>query len=229
MLDITKIKAVLWDLDDTLYSRVDAARKTFPGMFAEHLYINKSPAFLEEAADYMMTKVKRNSMIHEDSFNALLEKYPPDRPYVRTDCLNYYYKHMSKNARPFPAQVEIIEKLRKAGIKNAIVTNITEERVCSQKNKIADLGIAHLFDAIVISGELGIHKPDRRIFDHTAALLGVTNDQCIFVGDDPLSDVGGALNAQMEVVWLDRFEYDGSFMGESRVHRVKDVREYFDI
>ena len=33
MFDFDRIKAVLWDLDDTLYSRFDAARQTFPGMF----------------------------------------------------------------------------------------------------------------------------------------------------------------------------------------------------
>ena len=51
MFDITKTKAVLWDLDDTLYSRITAARLTYPGMFRMHLYEGKDDAYIEAAAD----------------------------------------------------------------------------------------------------------------------------------------------------------------------------------
>jgi FMN phosphatase YigB (HAD superfamily) len=57
--------------------------------------------------------------------------------------------------------------------------------------------------------------------------LGVQNNQCIFVGDDPDSDIEGALNADMEAVWIDRFPDNGRFEGVMRVHRVKSIYEYF--
>lgn len=227
MFDVSTKKAVLFDLDDTLYSRVDAARMTFFGMLRENLYPDRSDEFIREAVGYMMTKVKHNSMIHEDTFRALLEKYPPDKPYVRAACVDYYYEHICEFAKPFPEPLAVIKKLREMGIKTAIVTNIPVERVESQRRKIAALGIADLFDAIVISGEFGIHKPDRRIFDHAAGLLGVSNGQCVFVGDDPTSDVQGALNADMEVVWIDNWNSGDIFSDDPRVHRVASVLEYF--
>lgn len=229
MFDKTKIKAVLWDLDDTLYSRVDAARQTFYGMFREHLYINRSDEFYEEAVSFMMTKVQRNSMIYEGAFQALIEKYPPDKEYNRDACVDYYYEHITEFAKPYNEQIEVIKKLRTSGIKTAIVTNIPKERIDSQKRKISVLGLEPLFDAIVISAEFGIHKPDRRIFDHAAKLVGASNEECLFVGDDPTSDVQGAINAGMEAVWIDKWEYDGSFDDEPRVHRVKSVLEYFEL
>ena len=229
MFDFRKTKAVLWDLDDTLYSRVEAAKKTFYGMFRENLYIGRSDEFIEEAVNYMMTKVKPNSMVHEDTFKALLEKYPSDKPYIRMNCLDYYYEHISEFAVPYKVQLEVIKKLRNNGVKTAIVTNIPSERVFSQKEKIRALGIENLFDEIVISGEIGIHKPERAIFDYTAKLLGVSNEQCVFVGDDPFSDIEGALGADMEAVWIDRGNSDGAFSDESRVCRVKSVLEYFDL
>lgn len=229
MFDPTKTKAVLWDLDDTLYSRFDAARQTFPGMFRAHLYPGRSDAFLEEAADYMMTKLPRNSMIHEDAFQALMKKYPPELPYDRAKCVAYYYAHMRTFAKPGQEQLEVVKKLRAAGIRTAIVTNVTADILDSQRKKVAALGIASFFDAIVYSAEFGVHKPDRRIFDHAAAVLGVANEECVFVGDDPDSDVAGALNAGMEAVWLDRWEYDGRFAHDPRVHRVQSVLEYFNI
>lgn len=229
MFDNAKTQAVLWDLDDTLYSRIAAARQVFPGMFRQHLYTGRDDSFIEEAADYMMTQVSRNSMIHEAAFQALIEKFPPDKPYIRSACLDYYYNHLHEFAVPFPEQLETVKKLRSIGIKTAIVTNVTADRLYSQRNKISALGISHLFDAIVFSGEYGVHKPDRRIYDYAAELLGVPNKRCIFVGDDPVSDITGALNAGMEAVWIDHFEDDGIFTGNSRVHRVKSVLEYFVI
>ena len=46
-------KAVLWDLDDTLYSRKEAARQMFPGMFRQCLYTDRTREFIQEAVDYM--------------------------------------------------------------------------------------------------------------------------------------------------------------------------------
>ena len=228
MFDIRKIKAVLWDLDETLYSRTDAARQVFPGLFRAHLYENRSEEFIRDAVAYMMTKIHRNSMIHPDAFAALAQKYPFDKPYVHQDCLDYYYRHLREFVTPAAEQIGVVKTLRANGIKTGIITNITPERLESQKQKIQALGIEALFDVIVLSAELGVHKPDRRIFDHTAQLLGVSNEQCVFVGDDPDSDVAGALNAGMEAVWLDNWRtYDGSYAHDPRVHRVHSVLEYF--
>ena len=220
-------KAVLWDLDDTLFSRTDAARRVFFGMFRQCLYKDRSEEFISEAVAFMMTQVKRNSMTHEDAFRALLERYPSDKPYIRSDCLAYYYTHVRDFAVADSETIEIIQKLKARGLKMAIVTNITPELLEHQRKKVAALGIADLFDVIVFSAELGVHKPDRRIFDHAAALLGVANEDCLFVGDDPESDVAGGLGAGMEVVWLDRWKLDDRFCNDPRVHRVNSVSEYF--
>lgn len=228
VFDPTKIKAVLWDLDDTLYSRVGAANQVFYGMFRELLYEGRSETFIHDAVEYMMTKVHRNTMVHPDAFAALREKYPFDKPFSIESCQEYYYGHICEFMELFPEQLVVVKKLRQQGFKLGIITNATVKRLASQRRKIETLGLEALFDVIVISGEFGIHKPDRRIFDHTAMLLGVKNEECVYVGDDPHSDVAGALGADMEVVWLDNWkEYDGSYADHPSVHRVKSVLEYF--
>ena len=77
MFDPTKTKAVLWDLDDTLYSRIDAARRTYPGMFRSLLYEDRDDAYIEAAADFMIHHLVRDSMIHESTFQALFQAFPP--------------------------------------------------------------------------------------------------------------------------------------------------------
>ena len=227
MFDLTKTKAVLWDLDDTLYSRTEAARRAFPGMLKELLYIDRSDEFIKEAVDFVLSKAYRSSVTSEDAFSVLVEKYPTDKPYVHSDIVDYYFDHIGEYAEVYPEQLAVLKKLREIGVKTAMVTNISSERAYAQWKKIDNIGVKALFDTIIFSGDVGIHKPDRRIFDHAAELLGVSNDQCVFVGDDPTVDVEGALNADMEVVWIDNWPYDGRFDKEPKVHRVKSVLEYF--
>ena len=227
MFDPSKFKAVLWDLDDTMYSRYDAVRQLFPHMFRTLLYRDRSDAFIETAVEYMMQHLRPGVMVHPDAFRELKEAYPFDKPFSLSDCRDYYYAHLREFAKPFPEAVTILKSLRSQGIQTGIITNITPELVDSQKKKVAALGISDLFDIILYSAEFGVHKPDRRIFDHGAALLGVPNDQCLFVGDDPKSDVAGALGAGMEVVWLDPHPFDGSYADDPRVHRITALTDYF--
>ncbi len=49
---------------------------------------------------------------------------------------------------------------------------ITNGAACLQRDKLAASGLAHHFDAIVVSGDLGIGKPDASVFRHALALLG---------------------------------------------------------
>ena len=227
MFDITKTKAVLWDLDDTLYSRIAAARLTYPGMFRTHLYECKDDAYIEAAADFMIDHLVRDSMIHESSFAALFEVFPPNKDFCLKDCQEYYFDHIHEFAVAGAEQVAVVKKLRAAGIKTAIVTNVDPDRMQFQRHKIDALGLTPLFDTIVMSGEVGVHKPDRRVFDRATQLLGVSNEDCVFVGDNPNADIVGALNAGMEAVWIDVWGDGDRFAGNPKVHRVKSVLEYF--
>ena len=227
MFDIAKTKAVLWDLDDTLYSRIAAARLTYPGMFRTHLYEGKDDAYIEAAADFMIDHLVRDSMIHESSFAALFEAFPPNKDFCLKDCQEYYFDHIHEFAVAGAEQVAVVKKLRAAGIKTAIVTNVDPDRMQFQRHKIDALGLTPLFDTIVMSGEVGVHKPDRRVFDRATQLLGVSNEDCVFVGDNPNADIVGALNAGMEAVWIDVWGDGDRFAGNPKVHRVTSVLEYF--
>ena len=229
MFDIAKTKAVLWDLDDTLYSRIAAARLTYPGMFRTHLYEGKDDAYIEAAADFMIDHLVRDSMIHESSFAALFEAFPPNKDFCLKDCQEYYFDHIHEFAVAGAEQVAVVKKLRAAGIKTAIVTNVDPDRLQFQRHKIDALGLTPLFDTIVMSGEVGVHKPDRRVFDRATQLLGVSNEDCVFVGDNPNADIVGALNAGMEAVWIDVWGDSDRFAGNPKVHRVQSVLEYFHL
>lgn len=73
-----------------------------------------------------------------------------------------------------------------------------------QRQKLNGSGLLHWFDAVAVSGEVRIGKPERGIFDWVCGQLGVAPEQCLMVGDNPERDVQGGLNAGMKTVWVDR-------------------------
>ena len=225
MFDRTTTDAVLWDLDDTLYSRLDAARRVFVPMFRDLLYVNRDDAFLQAAADCMMTHVTSDSMIHKEAFEQTLAAFPPDRPFDHDACVEYYYAHISEYAVPSATAMEIVKKLRQMGVKNAIVTNCW--RVDAQQRKLDALKIAPYFDEILLSGVCGVHKPDRRIYDLCTQKLGVANSRCLFVGDSAATDITGALNAGMRSVWLNVWNAENCFTDKPSVTMVHKLDEFF--
>jgi putative hydrolase of the HAD superfamily len=79
----------------------------------------------------------------------------------------------------------------------------------SVSNGFADLqtiGIAHHFHTSLAAHSFGRAKPDPSIFHAACDAMGVTPQQAIYVGDDPLLDVEAAQRASLEAVWMNRFD-----------------------
>ncbi len=72
-----------------------------------------------------------------------------------------------------------LEATRSGGYKTAMLSNSWGMSLYPRDR------IDHLFDVMVISGEVGMRKPDREIFDATVERLGVPAEKCIFVDDHP--------------------------------------------
>jgi putative hydrolase of the HAD superfamily len=94
----------------------------------------------------------------------------------------------------------VLATLRRRGYALAIVSNFDGRLL----RVLEDLGIGPLVDATVCSARVGAAKPDRRIFEHTLALVGALPAEALHVGDDPELDVAGALAAGLRAVHIDR-------------------------
>ena len=103
--------------------------------------------------------------------------------------------------RLFADVEELFVALRQAAIALAVVTNGAAD---AQRDKLQVLGIEQWFDAIVISGEVGIAKPQAAIFQVALDRLGVEPERTWHVGDSPATDVAGAKAAGIGAVWLNR-------------------------
>ena len=92
--------------------------------------------------------------------------------------------------------------------------------------KLDTAGIRELFDVVVVSGDIGIYKPDRRIFDEAVKRAGVKNEESLFVGDHPINDVEGALGANMKVIRMNYGDFKGKGLGKKGVFaEIEDIRD----
>lgn len=69
---------------------------------------------------------------------------------------------------------------------------------------LADTGVSHLFEAVIISADLAMRKPNPLIFQRMLEMLSLGPDEILFVGDTPREDVVGARNAGIPIAWLSR-------------------------
>jgi HAD superfamily hydrolase (TIGR01549 family) len=105
--------------------------------------------------------------------------------------------------RVFPDVLPTLVFLREAGVKRAVISNADADvtEFCTH------LEFAHEMDAIVTSAVVGWEKPDPRPYhaalDHPA--IRVPAARAIHVGDQPRSDVAGALGVGMHAALLDRY------------------------
>jgi putative hydrolase of the HAD superfamily len=83
----------------------------------------------------------------------------------------------------------------------ALVTNGAS---CLQREKLAASGLSGYFDIVVVSGDLGVAKPDAAVFRHALSRLPAAGGRAVMVGDNLDRDIGGAIAAGLDGVWVNR-------------------------
>jgi putative hydrolase of the HAD superfamily len=101
---------------------------------------------------------------------------------------------------PYPDAAPTLAALRRAGLRLAVVSNWD----CSLRSVLAEVGLAAAVDEVVVSAEVGVEKPDARIFAAALAKLRRGPEESLFVGDSIDVDIVGARSAGLRAVLLDR-------------------------
>ncbi len=100
----------------------------------------------------------------------------------------------------FPETETVLQGLRST-YKLGILTNGAPDL---QRQKIEHSGLARYFDAIVVSGEVGVGKPDPRVFSAVLEQLAVPAHATLMVGDSLERDMLGASQSGLKGVWINR-------------------------
>ena len=102
--------------------------------------------------------------------------------------------------RPFDGALEALAALRQRGHRVGLITNGS---AAFQRKKLSRFALEPLFEIIVIEGELGFGKPDRRVFNAALAHFDAHTAQCCMIGDNLEADIGGARELGITAVWHD--------------------------
>jgi putative hydrolase of the HAD superfamily len=100
----------------------------------------------------------------------------------------------------FPGAAALLGELRADGYLLGLLTNGPPDL---QRAKIRATGIEDAFDAVAISGEVGVGKPNPDVFRFVLAGLGVDASEAVMVGDNPKRDIGGGQAVGMRAIRID--------------------------
>ena len=192
------MKAVLFDLDDTLYPELDFVRSGFRAVarvLAQRCGANETA--LVERMWHILEEEGRGRV-----FDRILYEVPSaPRSDDGVRLLTFVYRSHRPQIALAPETRPTLFALRSAGIKLGIVT---DGLGTVQRNKIAALGLDDLVDAIVCSDEIGREwwKPSTTPFNVALALLDVEPKDAAYVGNDPGKDFAGPNSLGMRTIQI---------------------------
>lgn len=192
-----RVTAVLFDLDGTLTDREASVRAFGPALRAA-LGPRLGSIDADRLADLLVHCDRNgyNPQLARDLRDALpWQGEPPPVDRLREIWVTGFADRVVLR----PDALALLDGLRARGVAIGLVTN-GGSPVQRRKLEVTQLGAR--FGAIVVSAEVGMEKPDARIFALALERLGVPAAGAWFVGDHPEKDVRGAEAAGLRAVWI---------------------------
>jgi FMN hydrolase / 5-amino-6-(5-phospho-D-ribitylamino)uracil phosphatase len=204
MLDLPTIKAITFDLDDTLWPiwpAIERAEKALDDWLSQHAPMTaalfSNPATRHEIREHVIRsrpELKHNlSAIRREAIRLALYRAGED-PLMAEAAFNVFFDERNK-VTLFEDAVLALEFL---SVRYPLVA------LSNGNADIERIGLGRYFKASISAQEFGVGKPDPRIFHAAAGAVEVQPEAVLHVGDDATLDVLGALNCGMQTVWVNR-------------------------
>ena len=181
-----KCKAIIFDMDDTLFLE---KYYVLSGFKQVSLFLNEQFG-IDTQESYKFLENRFENYGRNKIFDLLLQKNSSDLGVVNIDSLiirlvKVYRKH-EPDIKLNPIVVNILKKIRKKKIKIAIATDGLPKM---QRNKFYALGLDRLVDEMVCCWDHDAAKPSIKCFKIAAKMLNVNIKNCVIVGDHPQHDI----------------------------------------
>jgi len=211
------IKAVLFDLDNTLIDFMTMKRKSceaaVEAMVAAGLKEKKSTV-----TEILFELYDKHGIEYGMIFQELLKKLMGKVDYrILAEGIVAYRRAQASYMRPYPNAKKTLIALRSAGIRLGIVSDAPSVNAWI---RLVELGIQDFFDAIVTFHDTGERKPSPLPFRMALDRLGVSPGECLFVGDWVERDIAGAKALGMKTA----FAKYGAVISSGKAGRTKPYR-----
>jgi putative hydrolase of the HAD superfamily len=202
------IKAVLFDLDDTLFDHRGCARDALAAVHQSHPRLREVPfdalehahaGLLEELHVEVMLGRMPLETARVERFRRLLEAAgtPPD-PSLAAAAAAIYRDTYRAARRGMSGAAGLLAAIAARARIAVVSNNLLEE----QQDKLRTCGLDRFVDVLVVSEEAGVSKPHPVIFRLTLDRLNVSPDEAVMIGDSWEADVAGARAAGIRAIWF---------------------------
>ncbi|PVC73545.1 HAD family hydrolase [Streptomyces sp. CS081A] len=208
------IRAVLWDIDDTIFDYATADAAGMRGhLAAEGLLegFGTVEAALDRWRELTVLHWRRFEREGGDFLDQRRDRVRDflGRPELTPDeadaWFDRYVVHYEAAWALFPDTVPVLDLLAR-DYRHAVLSNSS---IRNQERKLRVLGVRDRFEAVLCAAELGVAKPAPEAFHAACTALGLPPHQVAYVGDQPDIDARGAVEAGLMGVWLDRADAGG--------------------
>jgi putative hydrolase of the HAD superfamily len=190
------LDVVLFDIDDTLYSTTafatDARRNAVVAMIAQGLAMDE-----EEGVRELSEVVREFTSNYDEHLDRFLDRIGPARWGGRNPAVLIaagvvaYHQTKERQLAPLPDAVTLLRALHRGRVRVGIVSAGLRVK---QAEKLVRLGVLPWIDpgAIFFSDQMGVSKPNPKIYAKACEALGVRPGRALYVGDRPETDVAPA-------------------------------------
>lgn len=218
-------KAVIFDLDDTLYdyaSLNESAIKKVADFLREKHHVDF--ARFNDAFSKARKETKEvlgdigashNRMLYFQKTLECLSLNPVEDALTMYET---YWGYMLNNMRLSQGALELLDFCKSKSLKIGICSDLTAH---IQHRKLQKLGITTYIDAIVTSEEAGREKPSSQMFSMILSKLGVSPSEALYIGDSYKKDVLGAEKMGIQAVW-----YKGDASDKRSINSLNEVKKY---
>lgn len=196
------IKAVLFDFDETLQDRTLAFEGYMDTFFNEFLPDIKGEELEKRKEEMRITGnggyVTHNGYASRDEwYEDLAKRWGWQEAPSGKELTNHYDTRFGDHNVIFPNAPVLMKELKSRGYTVGVITNGPSYL---QNHKMDTSGLRQYCDIVVVSGDVGVHKPNPAIMKYTIDKLGLLPQECVYVGDHPVNDIKCALEAGMHAI-----------------------------
>lgn len=224
------------DLDNTLYDFSGNSREAYGIVYKlleydrwfdsfEHYYTIYEEYNLQLWALYAEGKITKERLNAERYAHPLRVIGVPDADAIGARFWSEAMQRLPLGQRLMPYAREVLEYLRPRYRLYILSNGFTE----LQARKMQSAGIAHYFDGVVLSEDIGVNKPNPAIFKHALRVAGVNATEALMIGDNFEVDIEGAQRVGIDQVYYNverSILNDGRMVPTYTVDSLKELQDF---